>query len=230
MNKISIGVIAGFLALVAITPSAQSQTTDKSLGEAAREQRALRVSTKSQKTYSNDDVESPGARWKSRGTHRPAAAPQSSKPAPETLAAEASRPEPLPKRSVLDHRTDEQDAEDGVVVPEGTEIKIEVPQFPSSPVEVYAARVVAPVRVGFATAIPALSTATVQVVTRHYPYQDRSWYGGYNMGYFEALEVTQVVVDGVPYDVQSDQVGRAWGGPSPSELTFKLLKPLLIER
>jgi hypothetical protein len=130
----------------------------------------------------------------------------------------------------LDHRTDEQEAEDGLVVPEGTELKIEVPPNPSSPVDVYAARVVAPVRIGFATAIPALSTATVQVVTRHYPYQDRSWYGGYNLGYFEALAVTQIVVDGVPYDVQTEQVGRPWGGPSPSELTFRLLKPLLIER
>jgi hypothetical protein len=130
----------------------------------------------------------------------------------------------------LDHRTDGQDAEDDLVVPEGTELKIEVPPNPSFPVDVYAARVVAPVRVGFATAIPALCTATVQVVTRHYPYQDRSWYGGYNPGYFEALEVTQVVVDGVPYAVQTEQVGRPWEASSPSELTFRLLRPLLIGR
>jgi hypothetical protein len=228
MKSFSLGLFAG---LIALTPALHSQaTTKESLGDAAREQRELHVSTKSQKTYSNADVEPPGARWKSREVKAPAAPPQSSTPAPETPVAGASRPEQPPRRSVLDHRTDEQDAEDGLVVPEGTELKIEVPSVPSSPVDVYAARVVAPVRVGFATAIPALSTATVQVVTRHYPYQDRSWYGGYNMGYFEALEVTQVVVDGVPYDVQTEQVGRPWGGPSPSELTFRLLKPLLIER
>jgi hypothetical protein len=230
MNKIAIGVIASFVTLMIFAPSVQGQTTDKSLGEAARAQRDLHPATKLQKTYNNDDVEAPGARWKSREVRAQAAPPQSSALAPETLTAETSKPEQFPKRSVLDHRTDEQEAEDGLVVPEGTELKIEVPPNPSSPVDVYAARVVAPVRIGFATAIPALSTATVQVVTRHYPYQDRSWYGGYNLGYFETLAVTQIVVDGVPYDVQTEQVGRPWEGPSPSELTFRLLKPLLIER
>ncbi len=231
MAKVSIGLVAGVVALLALTPNTQSQeTTDKSLGDAAREQRELHNFPKSAKTYGNDDVEPPGTRWKSRETKASAAVPQSSTPAPVTPAAEASRPEQLPKRSALDHRTDEQDAEDGLVVPEGTELKIEVPPVPSSPAEVYAARVVAPVRIGFATAIPALSTATVQVVTRHYPYQHRNWYVGYHMGYFEALEVTQVVVEGVPYAVQTEQVGRPWGGSSPSELTFRILKPLTIQR
>jgi hypothetical protein len=50
------------------------------------------------------------------------------------------------------------------------------------------------------------------------------------LGYFEALEISQVVVEGVAYTVQTDQVARPWRVPSPSQLTLKLLKPLTIER
>jgi hypothetical protein len=220
-----------------LAPNLQSQeSASQSLADDAREQRELRSSPKPAKTYGNDDVEPPGsgARWKTQkaASKPPTHDSQPSRPAQERLSAEADKPQQHPGRSVLDHRVDpeDRDTSDDRVVPEGTELKIEVPAVPESPAEVYAARVVAPVRVDFATAIPALSAATVQVVTRHYPYQDRSWYGGYNSGYFEALEVTQIVVEGVPYAVQTDQVGRAFRVASPTELTFKLLKPLSIER
>jgi len=114
-----------------------------------------------------------------------------------------------------------------VVVPEGTEIKIEVPQFPH-PRRVYAARVVAPVRVGFATAIPALSTATVQVVTRHTHIRtgvgtaDTTWVTSKRLRYAGSRRQ-------LPTTCKATRLAT-WGGPSPSELTFKLLKPLLIER
>lgn len=126
---------------------------------------------------------------------------------------------------MLDHRTDEQEAEDSRIVPEGTELKVEIPAASYFPHEVYVGRVVALVRVSFATAIPALSTANVKVVGRHYPL-DASYY---SLSYFEALEVTQVIVKGVPYAVQTDRVGRA-SSFAPVELTFKLLKPLAIQR
>jgi len=216
----------------------QSQAiTDQSLGDAAREQRQLHSSTKSEKAYSNEDVEpaGSGARWKSREASSTKPSSPVSQPStprtetrPETPGVEQGKPQRLPRRSVLDHRTDaeELDAEDSLTVPEGTELKIEIPAVTDLTVLFYAGRLVAPVRIGFATVIPAMSGATVQVVTRHYP-----WYGALStLGYFEALEVSQVVVEGVAYTVQTDQVARPWRDPSPSELTFQLLKPLTIER
>ena len=130
----------------------------------------------------------------------------------------------MPKRSVLDHRIDEDD-EDKLIVPEGTELKVEIPSASNFPEGIYAGKVAAPVRIGFATAIPALSVVSVTAALYHSLYD-----GYYSFGYFEALEVTQVVVDGVPYSVQTDRVGRPSYGPGPSEVTFKLLKPLAIQR
>jgi hypothetical protein len=230
MTRFSIGLIAGFVASMALTPLVKSQeTTGKSLGDAAREQREVHKSAQSGKTYRNEDVEpaGSGARWKSReAIAAKLSAPllQSSKPG----ASETGKADRFARRSVLDHRTDEeeQDAEDRRAVPEGTELKVEIPALAEFPVKAYAARVVAPVRVSFATAIPALSMANVQIVARHYPWQGDH----YRTGYFEALQVTQVVVEGVTYTVQTDRVARPWQVPSPSELTFKLLKPLAIRR
>jgi hypothetical protein len=47
---------------------------------------------------------------------------------------------------VLDHRTDaeELDAEDSLIVPEGTELKIEIPAVTDPPVLFYAAKLVEP--------------------------------------------------------------------------------------
>jgi hypothetical protein len=77
------------------------------------------------------------------------------------------------------------------------------------------------VRIDFATAIPALSVVSVKAAGYHSLYD-----GYYSFAYFEALEVTQVVVDGVPYSVQTDRVGGPSYASGPSEVTFKLLKPL----
>jgi hypothetical protein len=131
----------------------------------------------------------------------------------------------VPKRSVLDHRIDEDDAEDKLIVPEGTELKVEIPAVSNFPDGIYTGKVALPVRIDFATAIPALSVVSVKAAEYHSLYD-----GDYSFGYFEALEVTQVVVDGVPYSVQTDRVGRPSYAAAPSEVTFKLLKPLAIQR
>jgi hypothetical protein len=99
-------------------------------------------------------------------------------------------------------------ADDLLIVPEGTQVKIDVSE----------GKVVVPVRVGCATAIPGLSKATVRV----------SLQGTGDSVYI--AELTDVTVEGVRHGVQADL--GAIPGPQalPSEVTFTLLKPVSIQR
>src|SRR5882724_4599234 len=233
MTKIPVRMFCYAVLLLGWTAAAWSQDpSDKPLGDAAREQKELRPAAKPEKVYHNQDVESsPSPRHlhdggtSSEGATKPQTQPQE----PASVESKSTARQPyqshlMPKRSVLDHRIGEDD-EDKLIVPEGTELKVEIPSVSNFPEGIYAGKVAAPVRIDFATAIPALSAVSVKAALYHSLYD-----GYYSFGYFEALEVIQVVVDGVPYSVQTDRVGRPSYGPGPSEVTFKLLKPLAIQR
>jgi hypothetical protein len=71
---------------------------------------------------------------------------------------------------------------------------------------------------GFATAIPALSKATVRV----------SLQGTGDSVYI--AELTDVTVEGVRYGVQADLVAVPGPQALPSEITFTLLKQVSIQR
>src|SRR5450432_2132040 len=234
MTRIPVRMFCCAVLLLGWTGAARSQDpSDKPLGNAAREQKEVRPATQPEKVYRNQDVESsPSPRHlhdggsSSEGVPKPQTQPQEPAPAePKSTAREPYESHRMPKRSVLDHRIDEDDADDKLIVPEGTELKVEIPAASDFPQGVFVGRVAAPVRLSFSTAIPALSAVNVKVVGRYYPL-DASYY---TLSYFEALEVTQVTVEGVPYAVQTDRVGRSSSFAS-AELTFKLLAPLAIQR
>ena len=234
MVKIHVQVIFSAFLMVGWSNSAWSQDSiDKPLGDAAREQREVHQTTKAEKLYENKDVEPSPSPHRGRDAETPLenASKPPTKPAGSTLrepksnARETGESHRGARRSVLDHRTDEEEADESLIVPVGTELKVEIPAASDFPQGVYVGRVAAPVRLGFSTPIPALSIANIKVVGRYYPL-DASYY---TLSYFEALEVTQVIVEGVPYAVQTDRVGRASSFAS-AELTFRLLMPLAIQR
>jgi hypothetical protein len=113
-------------------------------------------------------------------------------------------------RTALDRPKDSaaENADDLLIVPEGTQLKIDISE----------GKVVVPVRVGFATAIPALSKATVRV----------SLQGTGDSVYI--AELTDVTVEGVRYGVQADLVAVPGPQALPSEVTFTLLKQVSIQR
>lgn len=106
-----------------------------------------------------------------------------------------------------------------IVVPAGTELRVDIDER----------KVVVPVRVGFATPIPALSKATVQVrreqiTTNAYavgqvPYVD----------YVDYATVTAVTVGSTTYEVETDTV-QLFKGPGNKEVKFILSKPVSVLR
>ena len=107
------------------------------------------------------------------------------------------------KRTVLDRPAGEKPAP--YIVPAGTEIRVDVVE----------GKVIVPVRVGFATPIPALSKVAVQVNRVYAPaYLDANGVrqDGGNASYAEYGVLTAVTVDGVTYPVQSNSVPLASAG------------------
>jgi hypothetical protein len=127
--------------------------------------------------------------------------------------------------SVLD--VPKQTSPDGIVVPAGTQIKVDISEE-NPPRDVaprtFSGKVTIPVRVGWATAIPALTKVTVEVSTLYYPGPGRY----YSVDYPQAAQLTAVVLDGTSYDVQTDQVPVLAG--SASEVTFTLLNDVTLNR
>ncbi len=134
------------------------------------------------------------------------------------------------RRSVLDRPLGEKS--DPIIVPAGTEIRVDIVE----------GKVVVPVRLGFATVIPALSKAAVKI-DRVYPatYAEHGVPSSVPVRYAEYGELTSITIDGRTYSVKSDSV--ALGTPGSSAVTpdnsighsvhdvkFVLSAPLAIER
>ena len=200
---------------------AQGFGEPQSLGDAARKQAEI---------HRQDPVEP--KRYEETGTALPTAAPPATPPVnsarhetPERLRSEKA--ESSPARSLLDRPRDDDDDDNFLVVPAGTEITVEIAANIQFPALSYEGKVSVPGRSGFATAIPALSRAGVQVFARHYSYQDNP---GAAYAYFEAVELTDLTLDGSTYAVQSARAAKFGTNTSPSETKFTLLAPLKIRR
>jgi len=118
---------------------------------------------------------------------------------------------------------------DFLIVPVGAEIKVDISEENANrePVHIVQGKVTVPVRVGFATAVPALSKATVQITTRYY---DTGNEESVQLTYTCSALLTAVTVDGTTYDVESSEVSV---GPTPGltgEVTFVLQRALAIRR
>lgn len=112
-------------------------------------------------------------------------------------------------------------SDDVIIVPAGTELRVDVDQH----------KMVLPVRVGFDTAIPALSEVTVQT-NRTYIDVPTSYQGASVTSYADYVDnatVVAVTVSGKRYDLQTNQVALAKGGTN-NEVSFILSKPVTISR
>ena len=151
-------------------------------------------------------------------------------PAPAKLASQPDKPASQPDktaRPVADRVKDK--APDFYIVPAGTEIKVDISEENQQREleHVVEGKVVAPVRLGFATPIPALSKATVQLSMRYY---DTGYGDTPQSAYAYVAQLTSVTVEGASYDVESSEVSV---GPMPgmlSEVSFTLQRALAIKR
>jgi hypothetical protein len=135
--------------------------------------------------------------------------------------------------SVMD-RSKSDDQPEPLVVPAGTEIRVDM----------VSNKVVVPVRVGFTTAIPALSKVSVKI-DRVYPPSaydaSGSLLNSATVRYAEYGVLTRVTVNGVTYEVESNSVPLGTPGSSAvtagnsmpdsvHEVKFELSAPLSIPR
>ena len=104
------------------------------------------------------------------------------------------------------------DSPEIVIVPAGTKLTVDISEEnPPRNVQLrlHTGKVVNIVQVGSTVAIPALSKVTIQDST-------------------QGMELTEVIIDGVRYDLLTDRVPLQEG--SMSEATFTLRKELKIKR
>ncbi len=135
---------------------------------------------------------------------------------------------PTPRHSAFDQAKSKKS--DLIIVPAGTEIRVDLVE----------GKVVVPVRVGFATPIPALSIASVKVNQAYYtPVFSvvSNSPGNAPVAFGENAELTAVTVRGVTYPVQANTVpltalgaGRTRSLMSDRDTVFVLSAPLAIER
>ena len=229
MSKIPVGLLSrAVLMLVWVGSSWSQDSTDKPLGDAAREQHDLHKQAKGQKIYDNRAVAPPSSSDNPESTSSKSAGASPDAPKPADPAAKTSLPtagktegakaevgvtvSPMALDRPKTDRPKDSAAEkaDGLlIVPEGTQLTIDIS----------GAKVVVPVRVGFATAIPALSMATVRLFLR-----------GTAADSGAIAELTDVTVEGVRYNVVTGQVPVPGPSAVPSEVRFTLLKEISIAR
>ena len=165
-----------------------------------------------------------GSNEKSQDATEDARPPAPAKPAsqPDKPSSQADKT----ARPVADRVKDK--APDFYIVPAGTEIKVDISEENQQRdlEHIVQGKVVAPVRLGFATPIPALSKATVQLSMRYYDTGGDEPQAAYNY----VAQLTSVTVDGTSYDVESSEIPV---GPMPgmtSEVSFTLQRALAIKR
>ena len=108
-----------------------------------------------------------------------------------------------------------------IVVPAGTELKVDVDNR----------HTIVPVRVGFATPIPALSHVEIQVSRDCFnvPYVSDNTTSFPEMDCLEYANVTTVTVGGSTYDIQTNMLPLSRGGTN-NDLTFVLDRSVAVTR
>jgi hypothetical protein len=211
------------IVLVSAGNAQQAPATD-SVADAAREQKALNSKQKKsaqKKVYTNSDVgESDATAPKTDTQTNPqtssseahaearASSPKTDQPA---VVKNQNNPNSGGERSPIFDRP-KHDSPETIVVPAGTKITVDVfEENPprNLPLRVHSAKVVNIVQVGSTVVIPALSKVTIQE----------------SVG---VMVLTDVTIDGVRYDLQTDRVPLF--AESMSEATFTLTKDFTIKR
>ena len=226
-----VGTLAA--ALIVVSPTNSQQNEDaRPLGDVAREQQLERKQkARTGGTVHIDIAADPN---KSEPTQEKAnTEPSSGSSAPSKRSPEAAEPqESIPPSnraySVFDRA--KINKPDFLIIPAGTEIRVDIVD----------GKVIVPVRVGFATPIPALSRAEVTVNRKYYASYNVSYdvSGTYAGMYTENAELASVTVGSVAYPVKATVVplnGVAAQPtmasiPSTRDVTFVLTAPLAIRR
>jgi hypothetical protein len=218
--KVFVGFIGATFGLALLVPIALPQESqDKPLGDIVRAQQNARkqqTKTAPKKIYNNRDVasatESSSGQVPSASTDKPADAKTSASP-PSTAkqTAQANAQKPL---SIFDQPKD--GASDAVIIPAGTIIRVEISTTPDNKLE---GQVSWPVRVGFATPIPALSKVTVRIVSQGTVWD--SFDGSVSSAYY--VELTTLTIGDTTYKVQADAAPLTY-----PETVFTLSAPLNI--
>jgi len=211
--------------LVTSVSFAQTVSPDKSLGDFAREQKAQKALQKSNggkvlNLVGTSDASAAGSD----------AGPSSNKQGADEAKSQLESAQKSKTSDVFDNSLS--DKTEPWIVPAGTQIRVDLVD----------GKVIVPVRVGFATPIPALSKVAVQVDRTYYPtglvnISDRVGY----VGYADYATLTAVTVGGVTYPVASSAIPVATPGSgavtldntmgsSPRDATFVLSEPVAIER
>ena len=226
----------GFLLLAATVQSQQSDQ-NRPLGDVARDQKQARKQQKktAEKMYTEIDASTDTAEpEKEEVDSQPSSVKDTlSKASAETAKSERGQAEggqlKTVHRPVFDRA--KTDKPDFIIVPVGTEIRVDIVD----------GKVVVPVRVGFATPIPALSRASVKVnrgysIPSAYNAYDNT--ANYPVPYIETADLTSITVGAVAYPVHATTVPLNSGAtqenkasiPSIRDATFVLTAPLPIER
>lgn len=214
----------------------QGVSPEKPLGDVAREHRAKKEKQKENaKALSlvEESYESSTSVAASEETSKPSG---DKKSAGQTTGAGnsgavpsgAGLPAPSWQSEVFDNSLNSKI--EPLVVPAGTEIRVDLVE----------GKVIVPVRVGFATPIPALSKVALQVNRTYYPTGLLNERVGY-VGFADYATLTAVTVRGATYPVQSNSIPIASPGSSavtldntmgssPHDATFVLSAPIEIER
>ncbi len=220
----SILTIAILFIVFAPAGNAQQEPATDSVADATREQKQSKSEPKTsakKKVYTNADVvPSEAAAEKGAQANPLAASPQGEAAQAHPSPANAGQPaavkdtkaqgQDVSRSSIFDRP--KQDSPDTIVVPAGTKITVDVfEENPprNLPLRVHPAKVVNIVQVGSTVVIPALSKVTIQE----------------SVG---VMELTDLTVDGVRYDLQTDRVPLF--AESMSEATFTLTRPFTIKR
>jgi hypothetical protein len=239
MNEFSLRRTFVALALLASAALAQQAPENTPAADAPKAQQKPEKAKKPapKKIYTNADLASSDANPEADkagtkdGPANPVAggdsvkANNSSTPAAQTSnsSQKANPSASTPSRSGVFDRP-QQTSPDVIVVPAGRQIKVDISEENPPrdvPLRMFSGKVTVPVRVGWATAIPALTKVTVEVSALYYPVPGRS------VDYQGVAQLTAVMLDGTRYDLHTDQVPMLAG--SASELTFTLLKDVTLK-
>lgn len=202
----SILTVAILLVVFISVGNAQQSPGTDSVADAAREQKALNSSQKKpaqKKVYTNSDVGASEATPSKGDTQANHAGPG--------IVKSSEDPNSGAQRSSIFDRS-KPDLPETIVVPGGTKIIVDISEENpprNLPLRVHSASVVNIVQVGSTTVIPALSKVTIQE----------------SVG---VMQLTDVTIAGVRYDLQTDRVPLFAG--SISEATFTLTKPFSVKR
>lgn len=211
------------IVLVSVGNAQQVPVTD-SVADAARQQKQSKSDSKNaekKKVYTNSDLtESDATAPKTDPQANPETSSAGATPQAGASSSHTEQPAAVKNQNnvnsgdarspVLDQP--KQNFPDTIVVPAGTKITVDVfEENPprNLPLRVHSAKVVNIVQVSSTVVIPALSKVTIQE----------------SVG---VMELTEVTIDGVRYDMKTDRVPLS--AASMSEATFTLARDLTIKR